>query len=62
MGAKWLNRYAELEESFESYSALFNIPQGKLAGDMSTDFCRLAASDVRDVRQGLGDIRCVHVG
>lgn len=55
-GLRWLKGYAALEESFESYSALFDIPEGKLAGDMSPDFCRLDLSGVRDVRQGLGDI------
>jgi hypothetical protein len=56
-GLEWLDRYSQAGESLDAYMKLFDVPAGRLAGDMSPDFCRLAADEVRDVRSRVGDIR-----
>jgi hypothetical protein len=55
-GLKWLDQYAQAGNDLNAYMALFNVPAGKLAGDMSPNFCRLGAIEVQDIRKKLGDI------
>jgi hypothetical protein len=55
-GAKWLERFSQ-PESFDVYETLFETPPGKVAGDMTPNFCRMPAAKVRDIRNKLGDVR-----
>ena len=56
-GLRWLERYSKLGESLNVYLSLFHLPEGKLAGDISPTLCRIADSEVRNIRAQLGDIR-----
>lgn len=56
-GLKWLDQYSQGGKSLDAYMALFEVPAGKIAGDMSPNLCRLAPAEVRAIRNRLGDIR-----